>query len=71
MYGQLEERGLGICAFCYMCNFFGVVLFYISMVDWRGYICHTYMFILLYVKLIQCSGILKIYGQLKEGEVRI
>ena len=28
-----------------------------SMVNWRGYICHQYMCILLYVKLIWCSGI--------------
>ena len=53
-----------------MCNFFGVVVFYRSMVDWRGYICPKYMCILLYVKLIQCSGILKICGQLEEGGPR-
>ena len=27
--------------------------------------CHRYMFILLYVKLMQCSGIPYIYGQLE------
>ena len=53
IYGQLEEGGLGICAYC-----FGVVVFYRSMVDWRGYICPKYMCTLLYVKLIQCSGML-------------
>ena len=37
------------------------------MVNWRGYIYPRYMCILLYVKLIQCSGVLYIYGQLEEG----
>ena len=37
------------------------------MVNWRrGYICPRYMYILLYVKLIQCSGVPSIYGQLEE-----
>ena len=35
IYGQLEEEGLGICAFYYMLNLFGVVVFYRSMVNWR------------------------------------
>ena len=50
-----------------MCDLCGVVVFYTSMVDWRGYICPKYMCILLYVKLIWCSGIPYIYGQLEEG----
>ena len=37
------------------------------MVNWRGYICPKYMCILVYVKLIWCSGIPEIYGQLEEG----
>ena len=37
------------------------------MVNWRGYICLRYMCILLYVKLIWCSGIPYIYGQLEGG----
>ena len=36
------------------------------MVDWR-YMCPRYMCILLYIKLIQCSGIPYIYGHLEEG----
>ena len=32
----------------------------------RGSICLGYMCILLYVKLIQCSGVAWIYGQLEE-----
>ena len=71
IYGQLEEGGLGICAFCYMLNLFGVVVFHTSMVDWRGYICPKYICILLYVKLIWCSGIPQIYGQLEEGDLGI
>ena len=46
-----------------MLNIFGVVLFHTSMVNWsRGswYIC-----ILLYVKLLWCSSIPYIYGQLE------
>ena len=51
----------------HMWNSFGVVVFYRSMVNWRGDICPEYMCILLYVKLIRCSGIPYIYGQLEEG----
>ena len=49
---------LSICAFCYMLNLFGVVVFHRSMVNWRrGYMC-----ILLYVYV----HIPYIYGQLEE-----
>ena len=65
------RRGLGICAFCYMWNLFGVAVFHTYLVSWRGYICPKYMCILLYVKLIWCSGIPKIYGQLEEGGLGI
>ena len=30
-----------------------------------GSVCHGYMYILLYMKLIQCSGVAYIYGQLE------
>ena len=35
--GQLEGGtcALSICAFCYMLNLFGVVVFHRSMVSWR------------------------------------
>ena len=36
IYGQLEEEDLGICVFCYMWNWSGVVVFYTSMINWRG-----------------------------------
>ena len=36
-----------------------------------GYICPQYMCILLYVTLIECNGILEIYGQLEEGGLGI
>ena len=43
IYGQLEEMGvhvlLGIYAFGNMSNIFGVVVFQISLVNQRGYIC--------------------------------
>ena len=51
---------LGICAFFYLFNLFGVVVFQRSMLDWRrgvGSVCHRYMCILLYVKLMRCNGI--------------
>ena len=53
----------GICAFCYMLNLFGVVECPRSMVELDGgYMCLQYMCILLYVKLIWCSGNLWIFG---------
>ena len=58
---------LGICAFFYMLNLFGVVVFQRSMLDWRRrYIFLWYMCILLYVKLIWSSGFPDIYAQLEE-----
>ena len=56
---QLEggTTGLSICAFCYMFNLFGVVVFSKSWLIGGGYMCQRYMCILLYVKLNQCSGI--------------
>ena len=36
-----------------------------------GYISLMYMCILLYVKLIRCSGIPEMYGQLEEGDLGI
>ena len=50
--------GFGIYALCYMWNFCGVAVYHTSMVNWRGrYICPKYMCILLYLKVMQCSGI--------------
>ena len=65
IYGQLEggTSALSICLFCYMLNLFGLVVLHRSMVIWRK--GHLYMCILLYVKLILCSGIPQIYGQLE------
>ena len=46
---------LSICAFCYMCNLFGVMVFHIPIVNWSGVgvdvfsvyvhyaICETYL----------------------------
>ena len=50
----------GICAFSYMSNLFGVVVFQRFMLDWRmgmESVCHGYMCILVYVKRILCSGV--------------
>ena len=37
IYGQLEggKSALNICAFCYMLNLFGVMVFNRSMLNWR------------------------------------
>ena len=68
IYGQLEgsTSDLSICVFCYMLNLFGLVVFQRSMLDCRGVgsVCHGYMYILLYVKHIWCSGFPDIYAQL-------
>ena len=46
---------LGICAFCYMLNLFGVEVLNRFMVNWR----RGALVYLLYVKLMWCSGILR------------
>ena len=49
-----------ICAFYYMCNLFGVMVFQRSIVNMgveEGYMDSQYMCTLLYVKLIWCNGI--------------
>ena len=56
-----------ICACFYMWNLFGVVVLHRSMINWRRAICHVYICILLYVKLIWCSGVAWIYDQLVGG----
>ena len=48
-----------------MWNLFGVVVFHRFMVNWRR--GPWYMCIVLYVKLMWCSGFLLIYGWLEEG----
>ena len=55
---------LGICAFFYMLNLFGVVVIHRCMVNWsRGRsICSRYMCIFQYVKPIWCSSVPEIYG---------
>ena len=69
IYCQLEvgTSALSICAFCDMLNVFAVVVFHTSMVNWRR--GPWYMCILLFVKLIWCSSIPYIYGQLEGGLV--
>ena len=59
---------MSICAFLNMLNLSGVVVFHRTTVNWmRGYICHRYMCSFPYVKLIWCSGVPEMYGQLEEG----
>ena len=40
-----------------------------SMVSWQGTLCHGYMCILLYVRLMGCNGVAWISGQLAEGSI--
>ena len=61
---------MGIYALCYIWNIFGVLVFQRSMLNWRrglGSICHRYMCIVLYMKLIWCIGFPEIYACLEEG----
>ena len=77
IYAQLEEGirsgchdDLGMCAFYYICNCFGVVVLHRSTVNWRrgDAVCvHWYLCILLYGKLMQSRGLPQMYGQLEEG----
>ena len=55
-----HKSALIICAWCCMWNSCGVVVFQGSMLDWRG--CSQSV-----MKLIWCSGLTWIYGQLEEG----
>ena len=73
IYGQLEggPSALSICAFCYVLNIFSAVVFHTSMVDGGAPQWSWYMCILLYVKLLWCSTIPCIYGQLQEGDLDI
>ena len=57
------QSAMGICAFCYMCNLLGVMVLQRHMLDWRRGVmvfhislvnCRGCM--LLYMKLIWCSG---------------
>ena len=66
----VHQSAMGICALCYICNLFGVMVFQRCMFDWRrrvGAICHGYMCIVLYMKLMWCTGFPEIYAQLEEG----
>ena len=57
-----HKSAQGICALCYMWNWCGALVIHGSMVDWRRGCGQSVM------KLIQCSGLPWIYGQL-EGVV--
>ena len=53
------------CAFCYIGNLFGVMVFQKSMIDWGVHLPNmSTMCILLYMKLIWCHGFPEIYAQL-------
>ena len=55
-FGGLDPSAMGICAFCYTWNLLGVTVLHGSMLNLGdGSICHGYICILLYVKLIGYS----------------
>ena len=54
---------MGICAFGNIWNLLGAKVLHGSLIDW-GSICHGYMWILLYIKLIGCNSFAWIYAQL-------
>ena len=61
------QYAMGICVFCYIWQLFGVLVFQRSMLDWRrwgGVSLPWDMCILLYMKLIWCSGASLIYAHL-------
>ena len=49
------------------CAKFGVAVCKASMLNCRQGICHGYMCIVLYMKLMWCNGFAQIYSQLEEG----
>ena len=62
IYALLEEGGpsaFGICAFCYMQNLFGVVVFQRSMLDWRRGV-HL-QWVCLYVYRLYLFGVVGLY----------
>ena len=71
IYGQLEEGTLEY-VHSTICETYLVQLYsiHLSLIGW-GYICHMYMCILLYVKLIWCSCIPQMYSQLEERGLSI
>ena len=56
----------GICAFCYMLNLFGVVVFHTSMVNCRRgslgicvfcYMCNLFGVVVCHTSLVNCRGV--------------
>ena len=45
------------------CAKFGVVVLQTCMLNWAASICHWYMCIVLYMKLIWCNGFAEIYAR--------
>ena len=51
------------------CAKFGVAVFKASMLNCKQAICHGYMCIVLYMKLIWCNGFAEIYARLEGGNL--
>ena len=66
------QSAMGLCAFCYIWQLFDVVVFQRSMLNWSrgvGSICHGYMCIVLYMKLMWCNGFAEMYAWLEWGYI--
>ena len=65
------QSAMVLCALCYICNFYGVMVFqiYARLEEGVGSICHRYMCIVLYIymKLLWCHGFPQNYAQMEEG----
>ena len=71
---MLNWRGVNlpwVYVHCAISAKFCVVVFKASMLNCRGAICHGYMCIVLYMKLIWCNSFAEIYAQLEEGETYV
>ena len=59
--GRWGQSAIGICAFCYMWNLFGVVVLHGSMIFWGGSICLGYMCIVLYIYIWNLCSVMVLH----------
>ena len=59
------QSAMGICALCYICQVWcnSIQGMYALLTGGVGLICHGYICILLYVRLLGCNGVARTYGQ--------
>ena len=61
------QSAMGICTLCYICQVWCSIIqgIYAQLEEGVGSVCHGYMFILLDMKLMWCSGFPEIYAHLE------